>query len=303
MTKWFRLGASLVACGAAAQACLPGETRPPPGGLTVTATADQPVVTGLTTADGWKVRFDRFVMSLGYVSLDRDDACDTYAGANYGRLLDFVRSSPQRVGAVYAVGDCQLGFRVPEPPSSAVLGEGVTAGDLDFMRAESSDKYATDAGITLRVAGAAEKGGTTKTFDWAFRRALVYEDCGVGGGSPSISLASEASETLDLLIRGQALFQTDLDDQSAELRFEPFARADDEHGDGDGNVTLDELAALPLGELGKASGPWATDTTKWKSFRDYLYLGLVPTVPRFRATGRCSVRTGSPKQGMGGPMH
>jgi hypothetical protein len=285
-------------------ACLPEETRPPPGELTLTASADPVMLAPITTADGWSVSFERVLLSIGYLTLEKSDDCDSYAGANYGRLLDFGRSGPQRVGAVYAIGRCDVGFALAEPPSNAVLGAGVSVADLAFMREKGSDKYASDRAISFFVAGSATRSTETKTFHFELRRALVYEDCRAPDGqAPTVALGSDQSVAFDLRVRAQALLQDDLDDQVAELAFDPFARADDEAGDRDGEVTLDELGELPLGELGKASGAWATDTSKWKSFRDYLYLGLAPTVLRFEKTGRCAHRSGSPKSGMGGPMH
>ncbi|MCK6536511.1 MAG: hypothetical protein L6Q84_26365 [Polyangiaceae bacterium] len=301
MWRAARLG--LVALGLCS-ACLPAETRPPPGELTLTATADPAVLAPIATADGWSVSFDRILMSIGFLTLGKSDDCDSYAGANYGRLLDFGRSEPQRVGAVYAIGRCDVGFALAEPPPNTVLGAGVSAADLSFMREKGSDKYASDRAISFFVAGTAARSGKTKTFHFALRRALVYEECRAPDGqAPTVALGSDESVAFDLRVRAQALLQDDLDDQVAKLAFDPFARADDEAGDRDGEVTLDELGKLPLGELGKASGAWATDTSKWKSFRDYLYLGLAPTVLRFEGTGRCAHRSGAPKSGMGGPMH
>jgi hypothetical protein len=285
-------------------ACLPAETRPPPGELTLTASADPVVLAPITTADGWSVRFERVLLSIGFLTLEKSDDCDGYAGANYGRLLDFGRSGPQRVGAVYAIGRCDVGFALAEPPSNAVLGVGVSAADLSFMREKGSDPYASDRAISFFVAGTATRGSETKTFHFELRRALIYEDCRVPDGpAPTVTLGSDQSVAFDLRVRAQALLQDDLDDQVAALAFDPFARADDETGDRDGEVTLDELGDLPLGALGKASGAWATDTSKWKSFRDYVILGLAPTVLRFEGTGRCAHRSGAPKSGMGGPMH
>ncbi len=223
--------------------CLPADTRPPPAALTVTVTPDAALEMGIaesSTIDGWNIKFERFLLSLGYASFGGDDSfspadsCDSYAGANY------------------------------------------------FMRTKATDAYAQDSGITLFVAGTAAKNGISKHFAWAFRRPLAYDDCitvrGLQEGVPA---------TVNIAIRSAAMFQNDLDDTKAKLRFDPIAGADDQHGNADGEITLDELGNVPLGTLGGASGGMGVDTSSWQTLRDYLYLGLVPTIPRFQDTGPC----------------
>jgi hypothetical protein len=78
------------------------------------------------------------------------------------------------------------------------------------------------------------------------------------------------------------LFAARPDDDSAEVRFGPFAAADDIFGDADGEVTLAELAASPFDLSG--------DHPEWQTLADYLYLGLVPRVPRYQGTGTCKFK-------------
>jgi hypothetical protein len=285
-------------------ACLPSETRPPPGSLTVTATGSPQTISGFSTADGWHVTFHRVLLSIGYVSVGTgrgpmrgDDSCDVYAGANYGRILDLSLAGAQRVSEVFALGECEFGFRVLEPASNAVLGSGVSEAERAFMRSESDDS------MTLFVSGSAVGKNATKEFRWAFRRSLDYTDCGLGtegGPGKVVYFAEESPRVLDILIRVEALFQDELDEAHAELRFGAFALADDEYGNGDGEVTLAELRNVALTDSRVGVGSQSTGDQPWKTLRDWVVQGLLPAIPRVGGTGECSIEEGSsPSRGPG----
>jgi hypothetical protein len=125
-----------------------------------------------------------------------------------------------------------------------------------------------DRAVVLHVAGTATKFEQTRTFAWSFRQAFDFEAC------QAVSLRQNESQTLDIRIRSEALFQDRFDDDAGELRFEPYAAADE---DGDGEVTLDELAAVRV------------EQAEFATLADRLYLGLVAKVPRFRDEPPCFV--------------
>ena len=323
--------------------CLPRDTRPVPGSLFVTATGGAPLLGGhaaALTADGWSVSYDRFLITLGGASLG-GDSCASYYDADYSRILDMQTKGPQKVGLVYALGPCDFGFRVSGPNALALLGQGVTDADKAFMGAPGTDPYVKNRGISLHVEGHATKGTISKTFSWEFRQRVSYRKCspmsagtpspdlassdaGDAGGPPSFDLASGEAATVDLAIKGEALFLDSLDETRAALRFDTFARADDEYGNGDGEVTLAELGLVPIGDVttggspGEASdagtveagiadtgappantsesGPLDASTLDggprgWKTFEDFVYLGLFPKVASLSG-GTCSSRVG-----------
>src|SRR6266542_2100727 len=130
--------------------CLPADTRPPPAALTVTGTPDAALEMGIaesSTIDGWNIKFERFLLSLGYASFGGDDSfspadsCDSYAGANYGRIFELTTTGPQHVSTLYGLGDCPLGFRVPSPSTDVLLGSSVNEADKSFMRTKATDAY------------------------------------------------------------------------------------------------------------------------------------------------------------------
>ena len=168
--------------------CLPNDTRPIPGSLEVTVTADPLVLGGtpsVSTVDGWTVTYDRFMISIS-ASLDGDTTCSSYYNDGYRRILDMGVPGPQKVNLLYALGHCDFGFRVASttPDPYLPLGRGVTMADENLMGAAGADPYTTDrngkpqpTGVALYARGRATKDGDTKTFTWEFRRRISYQNC------------------------------------------------------------------------------------------------------------------------------
>jgi hypothetical protein len=248
--------------------CLPEDERAPPAELIVNASGDEAVATGFATDDGWDVRYERFLVSLGHVGLrgtaSRDSAptCTEYSGesTHYLRVLDMQRPVLQKLSTSYAFGECRLAFELWPPSSNAVLGTGVDEGERASMSREMSDPFTEDTGAVAYVRGQASRFGAVIRFEWSFRRLLVYANCGEMALEPGEDL------TVNIRFRGRTLFQDRLDEATAAVRFTPFAAADT---DADGNVTLEELsvAARPDGDSFPTVG-------------ELLYTGLVPRLPR-----------------------
>ena len=80
----------------------------------------------------------------------------------------------------------------------------------------------------------------------------------------------------------------------AAPRFEPFRAADDEHGNGDGDITLDELENSPL-PAGVIARPLI------QTLGDRVYLQLLSEIARFQGSGECAVRSSEKRPDFGGP--
>jgi hypothetical protein len=233
---------------------------------------------------------------LGDADLSGDD-CDAYSESHYNRIFELTRQSPQRVSLLYGLGRCQFGFRIATPAWDSILGAGVSADDETWLRTPGSDAHATNAGVSVRVQGSASKLGVKKSFDWSFRRFISYEDCALpddaaqGGG---VLLSGNQSSHVEILARGEALFGNAAIEPTAPARFEPFRAADDEHGDGNGEITLDELQASPL-PLGATGGPII------QSLGDRIYLQILPEIAKFKGTGKCQIRSSPERPDFDGP--
>lgn len=254
--------ATVIALGS----CLPADTRPEPGSLATIVVAEPAIRAGLTTSDGWHVTFDEFLISMGEIGLDGDD-CNPYAESDYLRILDLRETGPQRLNLMYALGICEFSFLVEDPSRDAVLGSGVHETDKTMMRTAGSDAFVENNGVALYVAGSAVKDDERYDFAWSFRHNLEYTDCG------TVELESGAAGQAEIHVRGSVLFQQNLEDDSP-LQFDEFASAD---GDGDRDITLEELNGVSLNE-----------DHDYATLAERLYFGLVPAVPRFGNTHACS---------------
>lgn len=257
----------LVACVASTcAACLPDDTRPPPSALAIVVTSD--AAAPIQTADGWQIVLDRFLVSLGEAQPEESDDCFVYNETDYLRVLDGLGSEPQLLSKPYALGQCDLSFRLQRPGPDSAVGDRITTDDLILLGTPGSDDYVADSGLSLFVAGNATDGVRTKRFEWAFRNAVQYDPCTSIDGGPLLSLSENGSQTVEIALVPGSLFQT-APDATSPLEFEDIARADDD-ADADGTVDFAELANATL----------AVPESTFESLADRIYLGRVPLVPR-----------------------
>jgi hypothetical protein len=278
-------------------ACVPADTRPPPGTLTLTVSPSPAVMQGVVTTDGWNIHFDRVLVGIGDSSLG--DQCTIYGEAGYDRVLDVTTDGGQRLGILHAIGQCDVRFRLSAPSPDALLGEGVADADVTYLRTPGGDPYVPIGGIAADVAFTATRGDVTKKLHLSFRQRIRYRECALDpdAGLPAIDLSGNQALAYDIRIEGEALLRDDID-ASAALRFDPFAKADT---NGDGTVTLDELRAVPIDEVREGgvfeAGTYEVDDAgnvrRGKpiviaTLGDYVYQLLAPTLARWRDVGWCA---------------
>ncbi len=279
--------------------CLPKDTRPPPSRVLFTATPSaQTQASGLAspTADGWDLTFDRVLVSIGRASLD-GDKCSVYSEAGYGRVLSLIGAPDgQKISESYGIGTCDFGFGVSNAADDSLLGAGTTADDKAFLRTAGSDHYGGPSGISLYVAGTARKGDTTLRFAWPFRGRARYRECQNtvdGVVKRGLTLSQNGDVTVDVTLHAEALFVDSVTAANPALRFDAIASAD-ALGNGDGEVTLDELSQVPLTDLQTDAAYVEGDAGVglWTNLEDFIYLGAAPGVARFQDTGKCTLRLG-----------
>jgi hypothetical protein len=267
--------------------CLPGDTRPPPAVIHFTVEPSPAVTAGVTTEDGWHIVFEKLLVSLGGAGVDNDGAgCTRYANGGYERLFDFTVPGQQKLSDVYALGTCDLRFSLRSPGSDTLLGKGVTAADLAFMRIEDQDSAGVTGRKTVHVRGRATREAVTKSFEWSFRVNVRLRHCAGPGGvgvASRVDLHGGQDLPLSIIVHGEELFRERADDESP-LRFDVFASAD---ADGDQVITLDELYNLPSPAHDVDGGLGLSPDAGPAPFTMFLYYLILPRMARLGDSGAC----------------
>jgi hypothetical protein len=234
-------------------------------------------------ADGWSVRYERFLVALGGVTLRISRRSEPVAVMPRPRVFDLVKPGVKPVVLFATLPPGPLPFvsyEIAPPTANAELGDGATAADLDEL---------TKRGASVYVEGTATKGATSKRFAWSFPGPTLYDECkGEKDGklTDGVVIATGGTDDVQLTVHGDHLFYNDLQSPEAVLRFEPIAAAD---ADGDGNVTQDELAAVKLANLAVELGYGTGSAPNVNTLADFV-AALARTVGHFRGEGECFSR-------------
>jgi len=229
-------------------------------------------------ADGWSVKYDRFLVVLSGVKV----ADGTTVAGEMGtpRLFNHVVPKPKPVvdfpslaaktwpNVSYVIG----------PAANAELGAGATEADKTLM---------TAGGYGLYVEGKAQKGADSRTFKWGFSVKTLFDSCkgDVSGKEvDGVVVANGGTDAVELTIHGDHLFYDDLQSPEAKVRFQNIADAD---ADKNGEVTLAELEAVKLARLPPANGAYGTGSDSKVVDLKAFVTELSRTVGHFRGEGEC----------------
>jgi hypothetical protein len=269
MTGRVTVAALLLSSGLGAMGCLPADTRPEPGRVYVTADLPSdlrgaqttPGQLTFTTEDGWAMTLTRLFVSMGGIGFPRDnESCSEYSEAGYRRVLDMQQPGPQKLGQVWGLNGCLLTYTVSAPGSQAVLGQGVTASDRDFMQnaivpASSDTGITTKQGMALHLQGSAEKSGVVASFDWGFADRLNWTNCQRRiNGALEGPFQLVGGETIDINIEvdPRSLFQAGVENAASTDASTPVSLvqlmvdADQQSGNANGRIAVDELINVAM---------------------------------------------------------
>ncbi|WP_342377483.1 hypothetical protein NVS55_39240 [Myxococcus stipitatus] len=228
-------------------------------------------------ADGWSVTFSKFLVVIGEAKVETHD--EVAARSTQARVFDVHKPGPVLVETFkdLAAREWDHVSYAIAPSATAVAGN-ADAADVERMKAE---------GFSVYIEGVATKGRDTKRFGWGFKTNTLYEHCESPELGAGVTVPKDGEETVQLTIHGDHLFFDDLQSPDAKMRFNAIADADRLGIAGpDGEVTLDELAAVDLTEL--PSGQYGTGGAgNVHSLRDFV-TSLVRTAGHFRGEGECS---------------
>lgn len=258
-----------------------------PGVVEVSVEGDDNVTSGVSSEafeDGWAVKYSWYAVSLSGFEI-RDTRGSVAGEASDSWVVELAS------GKFYALASLpnipaqswdRVSFTV-RPPGSGSAPLGVSATDAQQM---------ASAGVSVLVDGTATKSGATKHFRWGFSRSTQYDWCEATVGGKRVQgvvVAPGGVEAIDLIVHGEHLFYDDLQSHHAVLRFDPIAAAD---GDGDGEITLDELAAVKLVEV--AVGTYGTGSAVGVNTLGDFITAQAQSVVHYRGNGGCVSTTMDP---------
>jgi hypothetical protein len=231
--------------------------------------------------DGWEIEYTKFVVHLASVRVVAPGG-RVVGEMRPGKLFDHRRPGVKAAARLEGIeaGSYELVFEI-----------GPVKADSDAKAATEEDKQAMlRGGVALLAEGTLVRGGVRKTFSWGFPTSTRYEACeGERGGAriKGVRVPAGGADAVEITIHGDHLFYDDLSAPTAKLRADAIAAADT---DGDGKVTLDELArvqlaAIPAGTYGTGGAPGVGD------LRAFVQ-ALARTVAHVRGEGECAIRLG-----------
>lgn len=275
-----RSAASVVLASALVLGCTDARSEGA-GTLDFTIWGEEYVETGIPStdfADGWSVRFDKFLLVLGEVFVGDED--DGEAGRLPGsRIFDLAAPGPQAVGTLenVPVGTWDdVGYELVHPDVNTRTSGSVRDEDLAWMK---SGPY------TLHVEGSATREPETRSFAWSFSAPTRYSRCVAieqGREVRGVLVRPAARGSIELTIHGDHLFYDDLASNGAALRFDAIALAD---ADADGLVTLDELSRVRLVDI--PEGTYGTGSAGDVNDLGAFVTALTQTLGHFRGEGHC----------------
>jgi hypothetical protein len=287
-----------VACafGWCVTSCLPADTRPPPATVRLAVGPSDASRRGTTTADGWIISFDRLLVGIGEASVG--DSCISYSDAGYSRLVDGNSAEEQKLALLFGLGHCGLDYRIASPAPDTLLGVGVTQAEAVLLATRDVDRYVTQpAGISVDLTASASRDSVTKRLHWSFRQRLNYRNCETPvDGKPvtPLEFSSNADLAYHIALAPESLFLDDAVSSRAAPRFDVVAAADTTFGNGDGDITLDELGSVSL-DVARQAGPYGigdADPTKVISLEDFVYIVLLPMISHFSEPIVCETTIG-----------
>jgi len=225
--------------------------------------------------DGWELKYARFVVVLSEVTLAKKTG-EAGPKQTEAKVVDLVKKGPTDLLSFADVPSGKwdlLSYAILPATSTAASAGAIDAADVERMRT---------GGLSMFVEGSATKGATTKHFAWPLALNTEYQECTNDDFGEGVTVPNGAQEVVQLTIHGDHFWYDDLQSPDAKLRFDAIASAD---ANGDGEVTLDELAAvqltaLPLGQYGTGSA------ANVKTLKDFVF-SLSRTVGHYRGEGHC----------------
>ncbi len=239
--------------------------------------------------DGWTLHYEKFLVNFHGIVV-ADTAGKVAATLDKPRFAD--NTKPGRKDLVEFDGlDARAWDNVSWQVKPAVADEAIIAGDPSDLATMVQN------GWSIYVQGIATKptaDGKTiqKTFHWGFKTATQYSECHHeenGKDTLGVVVTNGSTDITELTTHGDHLFYDRLQSSpnpeiKTSMRFDEKAAGDEPpYGNGDGDITLEELCKTPI------------DVTKYDpsglpapTIGDFV-ISLARTVGHYRGEGECTV--------------
>ena len=245
--------------------------------------------------DGWKVTYDRFLISVGDLRARRSDTGEE-TGAPDRFVLD-LKNAPTsgyvlaELKGLPAARYDKFGFSLPNAKAGAKLMAPTTQADVDFMVKD---------GLNVYFEGSVEKGAEKYTFKWGFKAGTSFADCATEDGQPGFAVPAGGTVQVKPTIHGDHWFFTNVTEgaEVTERRAEWIKTCDK---DGNKDVTLAELKTCDIATAmpQKPNGPYDLTSVKDQdgdgkiTAFDYVD-SQARTLGDFQGDGECPSRAPAP---------
>lgn len=217
-------------------------------------------------ADDCAATFSQFLIVAGDRALVDGDG-EPVGALEGAQVYDLTQPGPHDMGTVEVRATHYDEVDVTIAPRS-----GATAGNATAEQVAA----VSGAGASVLVSGILTCGGRARTFSWAFQTSTVYH-C----EPEDLTIARGGADGSELTIHGDHLFYDDLASPDAQVRGMAIHGADQ---DGDGEVTLEELAQVPVADLGYGVGSFGDVVT----LADFV-AELSRTIGHIDGEGHCQI--------------
>lgn len=242
-------------------------------------------IPALAVEDGWTIAYDRFLVTFADIEVAERIGVPPLVSMPGSKLFNqkvqgdkSIVTFPSIPVNLYA----HTSYRIAPAVQDTELGPGITSDDKAFM---------VNNGYAVYLEAHATSATGVKTFKWGFSLDTLYDRCRgevSGKDLDGVVVTNGGTDTVQLTIHGDHLFYDDLQSKDAKIRFQNIADAD---ADGNGDVTLEELAKVELATIPAENGPYGTGSAANVNDLRAFVEALSRTMGHFRGDGQCFVST------------
>ena len=261
----------------------------------------EPGVGDENVKDGWAVRYDRYLITIGNVRASRSDAPGESLVEPSVYVLD-LKNAPAGGYVIASFADAQavrwdkLGWDIPNAKPGAKALPPTSNADLEMMTTKGYSLYvegtltkADGQSCTPGATPAACVAATSVRFAWGVQAGVSFDDCANEEGVPGFAVPAGGTVQVKPTVHGDHWFFSNLTSgaEVTERLAQWVADCDLDH---DGETTLDELTSVRAADVFPRppydlSGSLSPITTAF----DYL-LNQSRTLGDYNGDGECPTR-------------